>query len=314
MDIRKLQRAIVDGLEDVKAQNIVVFNTEHLSPLFERVIIASGTSNRQTKALASSVRDSVKKRGMQVMRTEGEDNGEWIIVDCGAAVAHIMQPAIREYYHLEEIWGGKPVKLKLDGEVKGLVKASSPDDEDDEPAPAAKKVAAKKSATAKTAAGKVATMTIVDVDNAEQRIVITSPMGSAALKGCHEVQNIGAVETYQRRYLWVAALEIVEHDALDATTGKEKPEAKKKNGVMADLLKELPPLDEGSKAYYEELSEAIHGAFDTAGAHEAFQIMYDEHLDNDQKIYLSSYLRSDVRAALKKEGEKRRKEKADAGA
>ena len=159
MDIRKLQRAIVDGLEDVKAQNIVVFNTEHLSPLFERVIIASGTSNRQTKALASSVRDSVKKRGMQVMRTEGEDNGEWIIVDCGAAVAHIMQPAIREYYHLEEIWGGKPVKLKLDGEAKGLAKASSSDDEDDEPAPAAKKVAAKKSATAKTAAGKVATKT-----------------------------------------------------------------------------------------------------------------------------------------------------------
>src|SRR6218665_2275910 len=83
MDIRKLQRAIVDGLEDVKAQNIVVFNTEHLSPLFERVIIASGTSNRQTKALASSVRVTVKERGMDVMRMEGEENGEWIIVDCG---------------------------------------------------------------------------------------------------------------------------------------------------------------------------------------------------------------------------------------
>ena len=114
MDIRKLQRAIVDGLEDVKAHDIVVFNTEHLSPLFERVIIASGTSNRQTKALAASVRDSVKSRGMQVMRTEGEDNGEWIIVDCGAAVAHIMQPAIRTYYHLEEIWGDKPVRMKID--------------------------------------------------------------------------------------------------------------------------------------------------------------------------------------------------------
>jgi ribosome-associated protein len=114
MDIRKLQRAIVDGLEDVKAHDIVVFNTEHLSPLFERVIIASGTSNRQTKALAASVRDSVKSRGMQVMRTEGEDNGEWIIVDCGAAVAHIMQPAIRTYYHLEEIWGDKPVRMKMD--------------------------------------------------------------------------------------------------------------------------------------------------------------------------------------------------------
>jgi ribosome-associated protein len=124
MDIRKLQRAIVDGLEDVKAQNIVVFNTEHLSPLFERVIIASGTSNRQTKALASSVRETVKGRGMQVMRTEGEDNGEWIIVDCGAAVVHVMQPAIRDYYHLEEIWGDKPVKLKLGSTETRLVKAS----------------------------------------------------------------------------------------------------------------------------------------------------------------------------------------------
>jgi len=140
LDIRKLQRAIVDGLEDVKAQNIVVFNTEHLSPLFERVIIASGTSNRQTKALASSVRDAVKTHGMGVLRTEGEENGEWIIVDCGAAVVHVMQPAIREYYHLEEIWGDKPVKMKLDGGATRLVKAAEP-----EPvkAPARKATAAK---------------------------------------------------------------------------------------------------------------------------------------------------------------------------
>lgn len=153
MDIRKLQRAIVDGLEDVKAHDIQVFNTEHLSPLFERVIIASGTSNRQTKALAASVRDAVRSSGMSVMRTEGEDNGEWIIVDCGAAVAHIMQPAIRLYYHLEEIWGGKPVKLKLagDGEVR-LVKASEP--MDDEPAP--RKPAAKKAAPAKKPAARTA--------------------------------------------------------------------------------------------------------------------------------------------------------------
>jgi ribosome-associated protein len=127
MDIRKLQRAIVDGLEDVKAQHIAVFNTEHLSALFERVVIASGTSNRQTKALAASVREAVKGRGMDVMSVEGEDNGEWIIVDCGAAVVHIMQPAIREYYHLEEIWGGKTVRLKI-GEVNTrLVKASEPE-------------------------------------------------------------------------------------------------------------------------------------------------------------------------------------------
>jgi ribosome-associated protein len=112
-DTQRLQRAIVDGLEDVKAQDIAVFNTEHLSPLFERVIVASGTSNRQTKALAASVRDAVREAGFPKPRIEGEDNGEWIIVDCGAAVAHIMQPAIRTYYHLEEIWGDKPVRLKF---------------------------------------------------------------------------------------------------------------------------------------------------------------------------------------------------------
>jgi ribosome-associated protein len=149
MDIRKLQRAIVDGLEDVKAQNIRVFNTEHLSPLFERVIVASGTSNRQTKALAASVRDAVKAAGYAVLRTEGEDNGEWIIVDCGAAVAHIMQPTIREYYHLEEIWGDKPVALKT-AAAKGLPKASTGGDDQDKPA--AKKVTGKKAAPAKKTA------------------------------------------------------------------------------------------------------------------------------------------------------------------
>jgi ribosome-associated protein len=155
MDIRKLQRAIVDGLEDVKAQHIAVFNTEHLSALFERVIIASGASNRQTKSLAASVRDSVQSRGLRVMRTEGEENGEWIIVDCGAAVVHIMQPAIREYYHLEEIWGGKAVNMKFaDSEAKGLPKASAPTPRSPDKAPARavaqdKLSAAKKRATAK---------------------------------------------------------------------------------------------------------------------------------------------------------------------
>jgi ribosome-associated protein len=116
-DTQKLQRAIVDGLEDVKAQDIVVFDTEHLSALFERVIVASGTSNRQTKALASSVRDAVREAGFPKPRMEGETNGEWIIVDCGAAVVHIMQPTFRQYYHLEELWGEKPVRLKF-GAVK----------------------------------------------------------------------------------------------------------------------------------------------------------------------------------------------------
>ena len=124
-DVQKLQRAIIDGLEDVKAQDIAVFDTEHITSLFERVIIASGTSNRQTKALAASVRDAVRDAGFAKPRIEGEENGEWIIVDCGAAVAHIMQPTIRQYYHLEELWGDKPIKLKL-GAPAPLVKASRP--------------------------------------------------------------------------------------------------------------------------------------------------------------------------------------------
>lgn len=149
-DVAKLQRAIVDGLEDVKAQDIQVFNTEHLSPLFERVIVATGSSNRQTKALAASVRDAVREAGFSKPRSEGEENGEWIIVDCGQAVAHIMQPAIRQYYRLEEIWGDKPVRLKLGAAKPRKVTAS----EDEAPAkkPAAKKSAAVKKAPVRKAA------------------------------------------------------------------------------------------------------------------------------------------------------------------
>ncbi len=156
---QKLQRAIVDGLEDVKAQDIVVFNTEHLSPLFERVVVASGTSNRQTKALAASVRDAVREAGFPKPRTEGEDNGEWIIVDCGAAVVHVMQPAIRQYYRLEEIWGEKPVRLKhgaakpVQAEKPAAKKAATKKAVANAPVAAvpAKKVAAKLAKAAATA-------------------------------------------------------------------------------------------------------------------------------------------------------------------
>ena len=150
-DVQKLQRAIIDGLEDVKAQDIQVFDTEHLTSLFERVIIASGTSNRQTKALAASVRDAVRDAGFAKPRVEGEDNGEWIIVDCGAAVAHIMQPTIRQYYHLEELWGDKPIKLKL-GAPAPLVKAARPEPE--------VKAVVKPKAGAKTASRTVAKKTV----------------------------------------------------------------------------------------------------------------------------------------------------------
>ncbi len=133
MDIRKLQRVIVDALEDVKAQDIKVFNTSHLTELFDRTVIASGTSNRQTKALAASVRDAVKEAGGHVIAVEGEDVGEWVLVDCGDAVVHIMQPQLRQYYNLEEIWGDKPVRIQLSGPSggRGLPKASEGYDEDE---------------------------------------------------------------------------------------------------------------------------------------------------------------------------------------
>jgi len=112
IDIRKLQRVIVDALEDIKGQDIKVFNTTGLSDMFDRVVLASGTSNRQTRALASSVAEKVKAAGGTVVSMEGEDSGEWVLVDCGDAVVHILQPAVRDYYNLEEIWGGKSVRLK----------------------------------------------------------------------------------------------------------------------------------------------------------------------------------------------------------
>ena len=144
-DVQKLQRVIVDSLEDIKAQDIQAFNTEHLSALFERVIIACGTSNRQTKALAASVRDEVREAGFGKPRIEGEENGEWIIVDCGSVVVHIMQPSIRQYYHLEEIWGEKPVRIKLGADKpKALVKKEP---EPEPPKKAAKKTSAKTAAT-----------------------------------------------------------------------------------------------------------------------------------------------------------------------
>ena len=111
MDIKKLQSLVVDALEDVKGQDIALFDTTNLTSLFDRIAVVSGTSNRQTKALAASVRDKVKEAGGDIIGMEGEDTGEWVLVDLGDMIVHIMQPAIRQYYRLEEIWGEKPVKL-----------------------------------------------------------------------------------------------------------------------------------------------------------------------------------------------------------
>ena len=113
MELRKLQRVVVDALEDIKAQDIQVFDTTKLTSLFDRVIIASATSNRQSRAIASNVRDKAKAAGGDVIAVEGEETGEWVLVDLGDIIIHIMQPAIRQYYNLEEIWGGKTVRVRL---------------------------------------------------------------------------------------------------------------------------------------------------------------------------------------------------------
>jgi ribosome-associated protein len=129
MDIKKLQALVIDALEDVKAQDIRTYDTTHLTSLFDRLAIASGTSNRQTKALAASVRDKVKENGGTIISMEGEDTGEWVLVDLGDMIVHIMQPAIRDYYRLEEIWGEKEIKF---GAAKRISKRTASETSDDE--------------------------------------------------------------------------------------------------------------------------------------------------------------------------------------
>ena len=112
MDIRVKQRVVVEALEDVKGHDIQVFNTARLPTMFERVVLASGDSNRQVKALADRVQERVREQGARVYGVEGEASGEWVLVDLGDVVVHIMHPTVREFYNLEEIWGGKPVRKK----------------------------------------------------------------------------------------------------------------------------------------------------------------------------------------------------------
>ena len=112
MDIRVKQRAVVEALEDIKGRDILVFNVARQSAYFERVVIASGDSNRQVNALATSVQEKLKSMGVKIVGVEGRRNGEWVLVDLGDIVVHVMHPAIRSHYNLEELWGEKEVKLK----------------------------------------------------------------------------------------------------------------------------------------------------------------------------------------------------------
>lgn len=95
----------VAALEDIKGKDITVIDVAHLSPLFERMIIASGDSNRQVKALADNVRDKLKEAGVDIIGTEGEAGADWVLVDAGSLIVHVMHPTVRAYYNLEELWG-----------------------------------------------------------------------------------------------------------------------------------------------------------------------------------------------------------------
>jgi len=114
MEIFELEKIVVDALEDIKARDIEVINTTKLTALFERIAIASAESNRQTRALSRHVQEKVREAGGSVVSVEGEETGEWVLVDLGDMVVHIMQPAVRDYYRLEELWSTTPaIRRKL---------------------------------------------------------------------------------------------------------------------------------------------------------------------------------------------------------
>jgi len=150
VNLKQLQQAAVEALEDIKARDIQVYDVTGTSALFDRVIIATAESGRQLGALASNLREGVKAAGGSIRHVEGEKTGEWVLVDLGDIVVHIMLPAIRQQYNLEELWGQKRVKIQTFVEKPAQaseptgVKATSP----------AKKVAAKKTAVKKTAVKK----------------------------------------------------------------------------------------------------------------------------------------------------------------
>jgi hypothetical protein len=150
----------------------------------------------------------------------------------------------------------------------------------------------------------IARLTITDVEDGTE-LAITSPMSSAALKGCHEVQNLGAVETYLRRYLWVTAMEIVEHDALDSSAG---PAPKKESAIPATFrssptMGAMDELDSEQQGYIRELAVEIIAMVASQQTEDAYRRVESESLDDGQKTALWNILDSKTRAAIKKAGQ-----------
>jgi ribosome-associated protein len=98
------KKLVISALEDIKAHDIVAIDVRKITSIFDWIVVASADSARQTKALSRHVRDTLKENGATIIGTEGEDSGDWILVDAGDIVTHVMQPAVREYYNLEELW------------------------------------------------------------------------------------------------------------------------------------------------------------------------------------------------------------------
>lgn len=240
MDIKKLQALVIDALEDIKAQEIRLYDTTHLTSMFDRIAIASGTSNRQTKALAASVRDKVKAAGGHIVGIEGEGTGEWVLVDLGDMVVHIMQPAIRAYYRLEEIWGDKEVKF---GAAKRLSSGASPSLVKghlvgSKPAPAAK-AAAKKVPAEKATTEKVTRTASKPTRKPVAKVATKTPTRTAA-KSVSKTPAKTASKTARK----TAAKSVVKKVPIKKIVGKT---ASKTASKKAPAKRASPPAKKAAK-------------------------------------------------------------------
>jgi len=244
MDIKKLQALVIDALEDIKAQEIRLYDTTHLTSMFDRIAIASGTSNRQTKALAASVRDKVKEAGGHIVGIEGEGTGEWVLVDLGDMIVHIMQPAIRAYYRLEEIWGDKEVKF---GAAKRLSSGASPSLVKghlvgSKPAPAAK-AAAKKVPAEKATTEKVTRTASKPIRKPVAKVATKTPTRTAA-KTATKTASKTPAKTASKTARKTAAKSVVKKVPIKKIVGKT---ASKTASKKAPAKRASPPAKKAAK-------------------------------------------------------------------
>ena len=249
MDIKKLQALVIDALEDIKAQEIRLYDTTHLTSMFDRIAIASGTSNRQTKALAASVRDKVKEAGGHIVGIEGEGTGEWVLVDLGDMIVHIMQPAIRAYYRLEEIWGDKEVKF---GAAKRLSSGASPSLVKghlvgSKPAPAAKaaakKAPAEKQTTEKATTEKVTRTASKPIRKPVAKVATKTPTRTAAKSATKPASKTPA-KTASKTARKTAAKSVVKKVPIKKIVGKT---ASKTASKKAPAKRASPPAKKAAK-------------------------------------------------------------------